>query len=360
MSKLMREKLTIDQILKLIDTVGKDITIVIRSEPGCGKSSLLTMLNEIHGPKYDYIYADCPVLDLSDVVMRIPNHNSRTLESYVSGLFKMESKKPKIIMLDELMKSPKMMQIIFTRLMLERCVGDVALPEGSIVFATSNNVSDGVGDTMLAHAGNRVMLIDMKKPDHKEWGVWATNNGISALTRAWVAMNSKAMNSYTELSDTERKDNPFIFDPSNTKLSFVSPRSLAKNDITVKNRKILGDTVTRAAMAGTIGQAAAESMASFFLIEQDLMRVSEIIADPEHVPVPSNIGAMLMILFNAVDEIDTQDMMSGFMKFVVRIKQAEMQAIFYTMACQSKKTLKLAKNNKYLSEWMVRNFALFT
>ncbi len=360
MTKLVREQLDINQICKLIDVVGRDITVVIRSEPGCGKSSILGMLEEIHGNKYDYIYVDCPVLDLSDICMRIPNHTTRTLESYVSGLFKTDSKKPKVIMLDEMMKAPKMLQIIFTRLMLERCVGDVKLPEGSIVFATSNNASDGVGDTMLAHAGNRVMLVDMKKPDHKEWGLWATNNGISSLTRAWVAMNPNAMNSYTQLSESERKNNPFIFDPSRTNLSFVSPRSLTKNDVNVRNKKILGETITRAAMAGTIGQAAAESMASFFLIEADLMRVSEIIAAPEQVPVPTNIGALLMILFNAVDEIAVQDELSQFMKFVTRLKNAEMQAIFYTMVCQSRKTLKLAKGNKYLSEWMIRNFALFT
>ena len=68
-------------------------------------------------------------------------------------IFKLDSKKPKVILLDEFMKAPKLLQVIFTRLMLERTVGDTPLPEGSMVFATSNNQSDGLGDGMLAHAG---------------------------------------------------------------------------------------------------------------------------------------------------------------------------------------------------------------
>jgi energy-coupling factor transporter ATP-binding protein EcfA2 len=356
----MGEKITIDQCMNVVLTVGHELTVVIRSEPGCGKSSLLKMMEDQLGDKYDYIYADCPVLDMSDVVMRIPNHTSKTLESYVSSLFRMDSPRPKVIMLDEFMKSPKMLQILWTRLMLERSVGDVKLPEGSIVFATSNNTSDGVGDTMLAHAGNRVMLVNMQKPDHKKWGLWATDNNISALTRAWVAMNPQCLNSYVDLSDDELKQNAFIFNPAKTALSFVSPRSLAKNDIIVRNRTGLSDAVTRAAMAGTIGQAGAESMASFFLIEKDLIPVSLIMQDPEGVAMPTNIGALLMILFNAVDEIETQDDLSAFMKFVLRMKNTEMQSLFYTMVCQSKKTVKLAKHNKTLSDWMIKNFTLFT
>jgi hypothetical protein len=368
----MVEKLSIEQCAKLISVVGTEITVVLKSEPGCGKTSILSLLAERNGDqwrkhgdvfptdKYLYIYVDCPVKDLSDICMNIPVHANKQLECYVSELFQMNDPRPKIILLDELMKAPKMLQIIFTRMMLERDVGDVKLSDGSIVFATSNNASDSVGDTMMAHAGNRVMIINMKKPDHKEWGLWATNNGVSALSRAWVAMNTSALNSYTDLTDDELRQNPFIFNPAKTALSFVSPRSLFKNDVTVRNRHILGDSVTRAGMAGTIGQAAAESMASFFLIEKDLMPIAQILADPKGVAVPTNMGALLMILFNAVDEINTQDELSGFMEFVLRLKNVEIQSVFYTMVCQSKRTVRLAKNNKMLSEWMVKNFSLFT
>ena len=75
----------------LITTIGQHRTILLRGEPGIGKSTVLKNLEKIHGDAYDYIYADCPVMDVSDVVMRIPDHETKSLQSYVSELFKLNS-----------------------------------------------------------------------------------------------------------------------------------------------------------------------------------------------------------------------------------------------------------------------------
>jgi len=215
---------SIDETKQLIKSIGATNTVVVVSEPGVGKSTILSMLKaEMGEDEYDYIYVDCPVKDMMDIAASIPNHESKSLEYYVSSLFKMGNGKKKVIMLDEFMKSPKLMQIIYTRLMLERSVGDLELPEGSIVFATSNNASDGVGDGMLAHVGNRVCLVNMRKPNHEEWNTWASANNIARPIRAWAAMNTKAFKSYL---DPDQADNPYIFKPSSTSKSFVSPRSL--------------------------------------------------------------------------------------------------------------------------------------
>ena len=134
--------MTISELRTAIPLNGAELTYVIQSEPGCGKTSLLSMIAQdngdkwrspkdgtsIEGDKYDYIYVDCPVKDMSDVGMTIPNHATQQLEYYVSELFNLTDKKPKVILLDEFMKSPKLLQVIFTRLMLERMVGDAALP----------------------------------------------------------------------------------------------------------------------------------------------------------------------------------------------------------------------------------------
>ena len=124
------QRVTINELVRLIPTIGEKLTPIIQSEPGCGKTSLLSMLEDNMGDKYDYIYVDCPVKDMQDIAMTIPNHDTRTLETYVGSLFKLDSPKPKVILLDEFMKAPKLLQVIFTRLMLERFVGDTPLPQG--------------------------------------------------------------------------------------------------------------------------------------------------------------------------------------------------------------------------------------
>ena len=339
----------------LIATIGHHRTVMLRGEPGIGKSTVLKLLQKEFGDAYDYIYVDCPVMDVSDIVMRIPDHNTRTLQSYVSELFKLGSNKPKMIMLDEVTKANKLLQVIFTRLMLERTVGDTSLPAGSIVFATGNNVSDGVGDTLSAHVINRLCIVNVRKPDAARWNLWATDNGISRIVRSWVAMNPSCLASYL---DGGQEENPYIFNPTRPVTSFVTPRSLVGADEVVKNRDKLGTYVTQAALAGLCGAAFADNFAAFMSMEKELVSVKDIIANPDTVSLPEKPAVLFMTMFNAVDTIETQDDLSAFMQFVNRIKSEEVQECFFTMAYQSKRTTKLARTNNTLREWGIKNIEL--
>jgi hypothetical protein len=264
--------------------------------------------------------------------------------------------RPKVIMLDELNKAPKLLQVIFTRMLLERMVGDKALTDGSWIIATSNNSSDGVGDTMLAHAGNRVCIVELSKPSVNDWLTWASANGISRVTRAWVAMYPKCLQSYREGDHT--KDNPYIFRPGNGVLSFVSPRSLAKNDVIVRKRDQLKPNFVQATMAGTIGLSAAKDMMVFLAMEKNLIDVKDVVRDPRGVPVPDDIAAQLMMMFQAVDTLATQDELSSFMEFVERIRSSEVQAVFFTMMMRNPRSIKLARNNAKIGEWAKNNHEL--
>jgi hypothetical protein len=279
----------------------------------------------------------------------------------VADLFKLGNGKPKCILLDEFMKSAKLLQVIFTRMMLERMAGDVPLPTGadgtkSIVFATSNNASDGVGDSMLAHAGNRVCIMRMAKPTPDEWLSWASANGVSRVIRAWVAMFPRSLASYI---DGDQADNPYIFKPSMTSLSFVSPRSLAKADVIVRNRDALSENAVKVALAGTIGASAAGDMAAFLSLEKSLTDVKDIVKNPEDIEVPKDVSAQLMIMFQAVDVLSTQDELTKFMLFVERIPSSEVQGVFFTMMMRSPKALRLARNNAKIAEWAKDNHDLF-
>lgn len=378
------ETVSINELRKIIPLIGGELTPIIQSEPGCGKTSLLSIIAEdngdkwrspadgtsIEGDKYDYIYVDCPVKDMSDIGMTIPNHASKQLEYYVSELFNLDDPKPKIILLDEFMKAPKLLQVIFTRLMLERMVGDRPLdrkgaPVKSIVFGTSNNASDGVGDSMLAHAGNRVCIMRMAKPSVNEWLEWAgypmtfgdkVTTRVSRVIRAFVAMFPRCLASYT---DGDQSDNPYIFKPNMTSLSFVSPRSLAKADVIVRNRDLMTDNSVKVALAGTIGASAAADMAAFLSLEKSLADVKDIVKQPDTIPVPKDISAQLMIMFQAVDVLETQDELTKFMAFVERIPSAEVQAVFFTMMMRSPRALRLARNNLKIAEWAKNNHDIF-
>ena len=345
---------SIRDCVDIIKSIGHELTPIIVSEPGVGKSSILkTLEQEMGTDEYDFIYVDCPVKDMMDIAASIPNHQTKTLEYYVSALLKAGNGKKKVIMLDELMKSPKLMQVIWTRLMLEKSWGDVQLPDGSIVFGTSNNASDGVGDSMLAHAANRVCLIEMAKPSADEWNLWASKNRVARAIRAWVAMNPRVMKSYT---DPEQGDNPYIFKPSGTTKSFASPRSLAKASVIVNNRDKMSENAMTSALAGTIGEAAAKSMAAFIALEGRLVSYQDVMKDPANVQVPEDVSALIMMMFEGVDYIETQQDLTGYMTFVSRIKQAEVQSIFFTMIMRTKP--KVARYNEQIKKWAQENHML--
>ena len=349
-------RVTIKELRNVIPTIGTTITPIIQSEPGCGKTSLLKMLEKDLGDKYDYIYVDCPVKDMSDIAMTIPNHDTKSLENYVGTLFKLDSDKPKVILLDEFMKAPKLLQVIFTRLMLERTLGDTPLPDKSIVFGTSNNQSDGVGDTMLAHAGNRVCIMQMEKPNVEDWLTWATENGVSSLVRAFVHTFPRCLASYL---DEGQEDNPYIFNPKKQQLSFVTPRSLDKCSVIVDNKEKLGDNATMCALSGTIGKSASADMSAFLRLEKDLPVFTDIIANPMSAKIPEQISAQLMLMFQAVDKIDSSPTLTSFMKYLKRMESNEMQAVFFTMIVRNSKTVKIARNNGEIAEWAKNNHYLF-
>jgi len=347
---------TIDELRTLIPAISKQVTVLVQSEPGCGKTSLLKMLKEDMGDaEYDYIYVDCPAKDMSDIAMAIPDRDTKTLEHYVGALFKMNSGKKKVILLDEVLKTPKMMQIIYTRLMLERYIGDTPLPEGSMVFATSNNTSDGVGDAMMAHVGNRVCIVKMQKPNATQWNIWARDNAISRAIRAWVTMYPRCLRSYTE---GDQDDNPYIFHPNKPVLSFVSPRSLAMSDTVVRQRDLFGETVTMAALAGIIGASAAGDMAAYLSMDRQLPPLEEFIKNPTTITMPEEVGALMMVILNATDVITTQDELTSFMHFVNRIPNSELSAVFFTMMMRGAATVRLARGNAQISKWASENIQL--
>lgn len=349
-------RVTLSDAADIIAVTGDEVTNVLIAEPGIGKTSILKTLEQRLGDGYDYIYVDCPIKDMMDIGANIPNHDTQQLEYYVASLFKLSgpgANRPKVVLLDEVFKAPKLMQIIYTRLILERMVGDRALPKGSYVFATSNNVTDGVGDSLAGHIGNRVAILNVKKPTADEWNSWAGRNGISRIIRTWVALTPKCMASYL---DGGQDDNPYIFKPGKTTGQFVSPRSLAKANVPISRKDRLSEHQLMAQLCGILGESGARSMAAFIAVSDRLKDVRDIIKDPSNIEVPTDIAAQVMIAMQAVDILDTQEELSAFMVFSNRIKSAEVQAIFFTMLARER--AKLARGNEQVRNWLRDNHAL--
>jgi hypothetical protein len=169
-------------------------------------------------------------------------------------------------------------------------------------------------------------------------------------------MFPRSLASYTE---GDQADNPYIFQPSKANLSFCSPRSLAKASVIVDNKEVLGDNAVMCALAGTIGASASADMSAFLSVEKSLPRFKDIIEKPSDVAMPTETSALLMLMFQATDNLASQEDLSSFMKFVNRIESSEIQAVFFTMMVRSKNGVKLARNNSEIAKWATENHELF-
>ena len=126
-----------EQAVKLVAELGSEVTFLFRGEPGVGKSSMLKDLAKLF-PEHEIAYIDCANLDLGDIAMPFIDREANCTRYYPNAHFKLHTGKPVIVMLDELTKASRSVQNMLLPLILERRLGDIPLPEGSLVFATGN------------------------------------------------------------------------------------------------------------------------------------------------------------------------------------------------------------------------------
>jgi MoxR-like ATPase len=131
--------LSLKQFADSVAFCGEDTTIIGCGEPGIGKSSILKLL-EKRFPGYETAYIDCTLLDLGDFALpyTVEVDGMKVTEFAPNARFKLHTGKPVIVMLDEIGKALKPVKNVLLTMINEHRVGDKKLPDGSIVFATTN------------------------------------------------------------------------------------------------------------------------------------------------------------------------------------------------------------------------------
>lgn len=339
-----------------IGTVGGDVTIIGQGEPGIGKSSMLKVLQQKY-PDYEIAYIDCTLLDLGDFALPYTveaGEGLKVTKFAPNARFKFHSDKPVIIMLDEIGKAMKAVKNVLLTLMLEHRIGDNYAPKGSIVFGTTNLLTDGVGDMLEAHARNRVALVTVRKPDADEWIEWALKNDIAPEVVAWVKQFPHALMSYT---DPSQKDNPYIFNPTRAGMgAVVTPRSLEKASHIAKKRSELGDALTISLLTGTIGESASRDMQAFFTVVDKLPTWESVIANPSSAKLPDDTVAKCILVFSAIARVE-KDTLSKWLTYSKRMDM-EWQALFATSVMKSNKQSFCVMNSDF-KDWALKNQWLF-
>ena len=360
----MNQFLSASQVVSLIAAVGDKRTVIVEGENGIGKTALFHALRKL--PKFaDHIAVqpiDCT--QLSDGSVWMPdldreNGVSRELPNERFGVsafnqLGVNNSKPILVGLDEIAKAPQFIKNVLAPIIYERRVGNLSMPEGSVVVCFTNLSIEGLGDSIQAHLRNRLVFVKMRKPSADEWIKWATDNGVNPMIIAFVSNEPRVMQSFLDYEKGGMfegkdlsKDNGFIFNPKSMQLAYATPRSLvAASDILDAGIGVLDDDTLEAALVGTVGATTAEALASFIRFGREICEYSRVIKSPDTAPLSDNPTAQLIQVFQFVTRVADRTEAEAIVKYVWRMR-AEMQSIFCNTVATSQRVAMFATINEF-------------
>ena len=360
----MNQFLSASQVVSLIAAVGDKRTVIVEGENGIGKTALFHMLRKL--PKFaDHIAVqpiDCT--QLSDGSVWMPdldreNGVSRELPNERFGVsafnqLGVNNSKPILVGLDEIAKAPQFIKNVLAPIIYERRVGNLSMPEGSVVVCFTNLSIEGLGDSIQAHLRNRLVFVKMRKPSADEWVKWATDNGVNPMIIAFVSNEPRVMQSFLDYEKGGMfegkdlsKDNGFIFNPKSMQLAYATPRSLvAASDILDAGLGVLDDDTLEAALVGTVGATTAQALSSFIRFGREICEYSRVIKSPDTAPLSDNPTAQLIQVFQFVTRVADRTEAEAIVKYVWRMR-AEMQSIFCNTVATSQRVALFATINEF-------------
>lgn len=350
--------LGLDQVANAILNTGNKRTILVQGDMGTGKSSLLATLAKAL-PDHTPCYFDCTTKDLGDITIpNIAKLDDGT--GYVTYLTNEElgahNHTPVIIMVDEFGKANPAVKNALLRLILERKIGSYTLHPDSIIFATTNKGSEGVGDLLPPHARNRMAVIQTRKPNNMEWIEWGINNEIDHTLLGWCKDNPQLFYSFEDITDPD--DNPYIFHPKQQRAAFVTPRSLEAASDILKVRDGLDDQTTTALLIGTIGERGAMDLMAFVKLADQLPSAESIKQDPKNAKIPTSAAAVCMVVYRTLASLE-KDWIDAWMDYLVRLDK-EAQGMFANGVRAPKYSKQsLVMTNKKFTQWAMDNNYMF-
>ena len=168
---------SLQQAIQLIIN-NPNVRFMLRGEPGVGKSSIA--LEIARQAELPLSMLDIPNLDLGDVCMPVIDHETKVTRYYPNARFGIHTGEPVVMVFDEFTKGAEPVKNMLHPALevFKPRLGDLPIPEGSIIYLTGNLDTDGVGDGLAQHTRQRIVELIVRKPSQEDWIPWGINNGI--------------------------------------------------------------------------------------------------------------------------------------------------------------------------------------
>jgi MoxR-like ATPase len=263
------ETVTLRQAKKLVQCMAHEQSFLLLSAPGIGKSEMVYQAAEEAGlPCRSLLGTQIAPEDVSGIP-RIVGERSVFCPPRI---LLPERPDPFCLFLDELPACAPDVQKAFYSLLLERRLGEHALPAGTWVVAAGNRLQDrALVRAMSSALVNRVTILHLRV-DQDEWLAWAAKNGVRSEIRAFIANMPDALM------------RPVPPEP----VPFSTPRAWALLSRALDMAAAAGilDAATRRALA--FGRLSAEDAVVFCALAEEaigpMRPVADYIAQPDLMP----------------------------------------------------------------------------
>ena len=249
-----------------------------------------------------------------------------------------------VFFLDEFSQADVDLQKVFAQVILERRLGEHALPEGWHIICAGNRVEDRAGVCKtLSHLQNRVAELHLTA-SYPAWETWAVRNGIHPL----VISFAKAHAGDVFVDAVPKNPGPFC-----TPRSLVmAERALRALDPSHSETTLPDNEAAMEIVSGLVGEGVMPKLISHIRLGNDLPDVEDVINDPVETKVPDRIDArFVMTTALAVHATSKPEAAKPIFRYIRRVDK-ELQILFVqTTLKRDPGILSTAE----FSEWVMAN-----
>jgi hypothetical protein len=235
--------------------------------PGVGKSQLIAQIAKDNGLSFiDARLANMDPVDLYG----LPRINGDNRAHWAIPDF-LPRDGQGILFLDEFVQAAPSIQNAASQLILDRRLGEYNLPDGWVVWAAGNRMTDRAAtNRMPSHLANRFIHLDVDV-DLDDWVKWALNHDIATPLIGFIRFRPELLHKF----DSKIDDRAF---PTPRAWEFVS-------QILTQNPK---KEIEYELIKGTVGEGAAAELVGFLRIFRSLPNPDAIMLNPAAADVPTD------------------------------------------------------------------------
>jgi MoxR-like ATPase len=253
--------------------IGQRWPAFIWGPPGVGKSSIVHALAQSRG--LPVIDLRASLLDPTDLRGIPAIEGGRAVwcpPSFLPG----SDDRPGILFLDEINAAPPLVQASLYQLVLDRRIGEYALPAGWWIVAAGNRQQDrAVTFRMSSALANRFVHLSLD-PDVADWRDWAVVRGIHPLVRAFIALRPALL--WQEPGEDAAYPTPRSWEMVSDMLSAFDHHDQCSD-----------------VLPGVIGPAAAIEFAAHVRQALSEQQMQALVDDPDEAHVPDSLDGLYVL-----------------------------------------------------------------